>query len=244
MALPGSSAAPAVDRRRDDFAYRVGRRGGAPRRARHPPAPDHDQGGVRERHRGHDGARRFHQRGAPPARDRARGRGRARARRLQPRRAPRPAHRRHEAARQVPHGRPRSRSVASRSSCGSCSSTACSTATASPSPARPWPRTSPISIRRRPTARSSTRSTAPIHTQGGIAVLRGLARARTAAIVKVAGIDELRFDGTARVFDGEELAMEAILAGPINAGDIVVDPVRRPEGRSRDARDARRHRRA
>ena len=71
---PGSSAPPAVDRRRDDFAYEIGRRGHAPARAR-PPAPsDHDQGGVRERDRGHDGARRFHQRGAAPPRDRARGR--------------------------------------------------------------------------------------------------------------------------------------------------------------------------
>ena len=38
--------------------------------------------------------------------------------------------------------------------------------------------------------------------------------------MKVAGIDQPRFDGTARVFDGEALAMEAILAGQINAGDI------------------------
>ncbi len=39
----------------------------------------------------------------------------------------------------------------------SCSTPACSTATASRSPARPWPRTSRPSTRRGPTARSSTR---------------------------------------------------------------------------------------
>src|SRR6478672_11714359 len=54
----------------------------------------------------------------------------------------------------------------------------------------------------------------PIHTQGGIAVLRG-SLAPSGAVVKVAGIDELRFEGSARVFDGEQLAMEAILGGRI-----------------------------
>ena len=35
----------------------------------------------------------------------------------------------------------------------------------------------------------------PIHAQGGIAILRG-SLAPNGAVVKVAGIDELRFDGT------------------------------------------------
>jgi dihydroxy-acid dehydratase len=70
---------------------------------------------------------------------------------------------------------------------------------------------------------------APIHAQGGIAVLRG-SLAPNGAVVKVAGIDELRFDGVARVFDGEEFAMEAILAGKINAGDIVVIRYEGPKG--------------
>ena len=52
---------------------RVGPRGDAPARARPPAAPDHDEGGVRERDRDHDGARRLDERGAAPARDRARG---------------------------------------------------------------------------------------------------------------------------------------------------------------------------
>jgi dihydroxy-acid dehydratase len=70
---------------------------------------------------------------------------------------------------------------------------------------------------------------APIHKQGGIAVLRG-SLAPNGAVVKVAGIDELRFDGIARVFDGESAAMEAILAGKINAGDIVVIRYEGPKG--------------
>ena len=71
--------------------------------------------------------------------------------------------------------------------------------------------------------------TAPINTQGGIAVLRG-SLAPQGAVVKVAGIDQPRFEGIARVFDGESLAMEAILAGKINAGDIVVIRYEGPKG--------------
>jgi dihydroxy-acid dehydratase len=70
---------------------------------------------------------------------------------------------------------------------------------------------------------------APINAQGGIAVLRG-SMAPNGGVVKVAGLDSLRFDGTARVFDGEEFAMEAILAGKINPGDIVVIRYEGPKG--------------
>ena len=61
----------------------------------------------------------------------------------------------------------------------------------------------------------------PIHAQGGIAVLTG-SLAPAGSVVKVAGIDQLHFDGTARVFDGEDAAMEAILAGSIEPGTVVV----------------------
>jgi len=70
---------------------------------------------------------------------------------------------------------------------------------------------------------------APIHAQGGIAVLRG-SLAPQGGVVKVAGIDQARFDGTARVFDGEDAAMDAILAGRIRAGDIVVIRYEGPKG--------------
>ncbi|GMU78606.1 MAG: dihydroxy-acid dehydratase [Acidimicrobiia bacterium] len=69
----------------------------------------------------------------------------------------------------------------------------------------------------------------PIHTQGGIAVLRG-SLAPSGAVVKVAGIDQMRFDGPARVFDGEELAMAAILAGEIQPGEVVVIRYEGPKG--------------
>ncbi len=61
----------------------------------------------------------------------------------------------------------------------------------------------------------------PIHAQGGIAVLRG-SLAPLGSVVKVAGIDELRFRGRARVFDGEDSAMTAILAGEIPPRTVVV----------------------
>ncbi|MDP1820965.1 MAG: dihydroxy-acid dehydratase [Acidimicrobiales bacterium] len=69
----------------------------------------------------------------------------------------------------------------------------------------------------------------PIHALGGIAVLRG-SLAPKGAVVKVAGIDHLRFEGRARVFDGEDAAMEAVLAEHIEAGDIVVIRYEGPKG--------------
>jgi len=49
-------------------------------------------------------------------------------------------------------------------------------------------------------------------------------------VVKVAGIDTLHFDGTARVFDGEAAAMEAILAGSILPQTVVVIRYEGPKG--------------
>jgi dihydroxy-acid dehydratase len=69
----------------------------------------------------------------------------------------------------------------------------------------------------------------PIHAEGGIAILRG-SLAPNGAVVKIAGLDQLRFEGTARVFEGEEHAMEAILAGRIHGGDVVVIRYEGPKG--------------
>jgi len=69
----------------------------------------------------------------------------------------------------------------------------------------------------------------PIHVQGGIAVLTGTL-APNGSVVKVAGIDQLTFDGPARVFDGEDAAMEAILAGSIQANTVVVIRYEGPKG--------------
>jgi len=61
----------------------------------------------------------------------------------------------------------------------------------------------------------------PIHVQGGIAVLRGTL-APQGAVVKVAGIDQMTFKGTARVFDGEDAAMTAIMNDEIKPQTVVV----------------------
>src|ERR687890_1697137 len=52
----------------------------------------------------------------------------------------------------------------------------------------------------------------PIHATGGITILKG-SLAPEGAVVKSAGFDESVFEGTARVFDGERAAMDALEAG-------------------------------
>ncbi|MFN8016268.1 MAG: dihydroxy-acid dehydratase [Acidimicrobiia bacterium] len=71
----------------------------------------------------------------------------------------------------------------------------------------------------------------PIHEVGGISILKGTL-APNGAVVKVAGLGEqqLQFKGTARVFNGEDLAMDAILAGKINPGEVVVIRYEGPKG--------------
>ncbi len=69
----------------------------------------------------------------------------------------------------------------------------------------------------------------PLHDIGGIAVLTG-SLAPNGAVVKVAGIDFDRFEGRARVFDGEDAAMDAVLGGRIEAGDVVVIRYEGPRG--------------
>ena len=69
----------------------------------------------------------------------------------------------------------------------------------------------------------------PLHAVGGIAVLRGTLAPR-GSVVKVAGIDSLHFEGRARVFDGEDAAMAAVLAEKIESGDVVVIRYEGPKG--------------
>jgi len=69
----------------------------------------------------------------------------------------------------------------------------------------------------------------PIHARGGTAVLRGTL-APEGAVVKIAGSDVSRFDGSARVFDGEDAAMDAILAGEIRPGTVLVIRYEGPKG--------------
>jgi dihydroxy-acid dehydratase len=69
----------------------------------------------------------------------------------------------------------------------------------------------------------------PVHAQGGISVLRGTL-APEGAVVKVAGTEMRSFDGTARVFDGEQGAMEAIMGGSIEPGTVIVIRYEGPKG--------------
>ena len=69
----------------------------------------------------------------------------------------------------------------------------------------------------------------PIHPIGGIAILTG-SLAPKGSVVKVAGIDFTRFEGTARVFNGEQGAMDEILAGTIKPGDVLVIRYEGPKG--------------
>ena len=70
---------------------------------------------------------------------------------------------------------------------------------------------------------------APLAFEGGIAVLRGNL-APGGAVVKVAGIDLEVFEGPARVFDGEQDALEALFKGQIEAGQVVVIRTEGPKG--------------
>jgi dihydroxy-acid dehydratase len=72
---------------------------------------------------------------------------------------------------------------------------------------------------------------APIHEEGGINILRG-SLAPEGSVVKVAGLSEnqMHFEGPARVFDDESDAMEAILAGDIRPGTVIVIRYEGPKG--------------
>ncbi len=70
---------------------------------------------------------------------------------------------------------------------------------------------------------------APIHSDGGIAILSG-SLAPAGSVVKVAGLDADRFEGIARVFDGEQGALDAILAGSIQPGTVLVIRYEGPKG--------------
>ncbi len=61
----------------------------------------------------------------------------------------------------------------------------------------------------------------PIKTRGGFGICYGNI-APEGCVVKLAGHGKLRFEGPAKVFDGEEAAFDAVTHGAIQAGDIVV----------------------
>jgi dihydroxy-acid dehydratase len=71
----------------------------------------------------------------------------------------------------------------------------------------------------------------PIHAEGGINVLTGSLAPR-GAVVKVAGLtkDQMTFEGPARVFDGEDGAMAAVMAGDIKPGTVIIIRYEGPKG--------------
>jgi dihydroxy-acid dehydratase len=69
----------------------------------------------------------------------------------------------------------------------------------------------------------------PIHGTGGLTILRGTL-SPDGAVVKTAGFDADVFEGTARVFDRERAAMDALADGTIAAGDVVVIRYEGPKG--------------
>ena len=71
----------------------------------------------------------------------------------------------------------------------------------------------------------------PVHAEGGVAVLRGNLAPEGAVVKQTAVAPEMRHhEGPARVFEGEEDAAAAILAGGIRPGDVVVIRFEGPRG--------------
>jgi dihydroxy-acid dehydratase len=69
----------------------------------------------------------------------------------------------------------------------------------------------------------------PFKPDGGLAVLRG-SLAPNGAVVKTPGIETLRFEGTARVFEREEDCFAAVTAGKVSKGDVLVIRYEGPKG--------------
>jgi dihydroxy-acid dehydratase len=71
----------------------------------------------------------------------------------------------------------------------------------------------------------------PYHKEGGIAILKGNI-SPDGCVVKQSGVSEkmMVFKGTARVFDSEETAMNAILGNKVKKGDVVVIRYEGPKG--------------
>jgi len=69
----------------------------------------------------------------------------------------------------------------------------------------------------------------PIKKSGGLVILRG-SLAPDGCVIKVTGLARKSHSGPARVFECEEQAMEAVTAGKINAGDVLVIRYEGPVG--------------
>ena len=69
----------------------------------------------------------------------------------------------------------------------------------------------------------------PIHDVGTAVILKGTL-APDGAVIKTAGVEMTEFTGTAKVFDREELAFDAVAKGDIDEGDVVVIRYEGPKG--------------
>jgi dihydroxy-acid dehydratase len=69
----------------------------------------------------------------------------------------------------------------------------------------------------------------PLYLQGHLAILKGNL-ATEGAVAKITGVKDPRFTGAARVFDSEESCLQAIMAGGIKPGDVVVIRYEGPRG--------------
>jgi dihydroxy-acid dehydratase len=69
----------------------------------------------------------------------------------------------------------------------------------------------------------------PLYPEGHLAILKGNL-ATEGAVAKISGVKTSQITGPARVFDSEEQCLDAILAGKIQAGDIVVVRYEGPVG--------------
>ena len=70
---------------------------------------------------------------------------------------------------------------------------------------------------------------APLYAQGHLAILKGNL-ATEGAVAKITGVKTPTITGPARVFESEEDSLDAILAGKINPGDILVIRYEGPKG--------------
>ncbi|AVH73236.1 dihydroxy-acid dehydratase [Nostoc sp. 'Lobaria pulmonaria (5183) cyanobiont'] len=69
----------------------------------------------------------------------------------------------------------------------------------------------------------------PMYAQGHLAILKGNL-ATEGAVAKITGVKNPGITGSARVFDSEEECLDAILAGKIKVGDVIVIRYEGPKG--------------
>jgi len=84
-------------------------------------------------------------------------------------------------------------------------------------------------VDRKPDSRVIYPVSSPRSPTGGLVILKGNL-APEGAVLKVAGTKNLSHEGSARVFDGERAAFNAVTAGEVHAGDVMVIRYEGPRG--------------